>query len=217
MFRQIVVLEQAKELSMQRSLRHSTPFPFSSTIGASSLVGGWLVLLTTLGKGPTRAWTLAHLLLLTGWAAYLPISRDLQRHIPSTQRFWSRPAGLLVGLGVPLILCQLLLDFLAAFHATSQADMDYFFQRLLALPQLAIPLYQLAPPLVYSGLLLQSLDGVRSARLPIWTSVLLTIGIAMIAGDQGRFRYRLGLVGQVLCGLSLLRMSQHLARQHKAM
>ena len=44
-----------------------------SLIAAPTLLAsGWIILLPTLGKGPTRAWTLAHYLLLSGFATFAP-------------------------------------------------------------------------------------------------------------------------------------------------
>ena len=73
-----------------------------SLIAAPTLLAsGWIILLPSLGKGPTRAWTLAHYLLLSGFATFAPATMSLHDRVQH-----AAPVLAKVGAGCVLIVLQ---------------------------------------------------------------------------------------------------------------
>jgi hypothetical protein len=113
---------------------------------------------------------------------------------------WARWGTALIVLGVPPTLAQFALDLLGAHRATTQADMDAFFGKLLATPMIAIPLYQIGPSVVYVGWLLHAIGLLRTRVVPSWVSVLLIVALLCIASGQVRRQFGLVLAGHIVFG-----------------
>ncbi len=127
-----------------------TRIPERSLIAAPALLAsGWTVLLPALGKGPTRAWTLAHYLLLSGFATFAPATVALHHRVQHEAPVLAKVGAGCVFLSLPTLIGQLLLDIVAARQATTQQDMDAFFGRIQANPLLGLLLYRGGPPLFF--------------------------------------------------------------------
>lgn len=159
---------------------------------------GWYLLRPTIGRGPTPAWTVSHVLLASGWTLYVPAALGLAQQHPSS--VWAQHGTVLVVLAVPVTLAQFALDLLGASRASTQADMDAFFGHLLAKPLIAIPLYQVGPSAAYIGWLLHAIGLLRSHATPWWTPVLILVALLSIGVGQTRRQYDLVLAGHVVLG-----------------
>lgn len=186
-----------------------------SLIAAPTLLAsGWIILLPTLGKGPTRAWTLAHYLLPSGYATFAPAIVGLHHRVHRQAPAIANVGAVCVFLSLPTLIGQLQLDVVSARQATTQQDMDAFFGRIQANPLLAVLFYRGGPPFFFIGLmcLVGALVRARAVGGPL--AVMLALGIVCIVTGQLRRRYGRVLIGHLLlCGLAFVgpdpRSQQH--------
>ncbi len=183
-----------------------TRLPERSLIAAPALVAsGWIMLLPTLGKGPTRAWTRAHYLLLSGYVTFVPATVGLHHRVHHQAPALARVGTGCVFLSIPTLIGQLLLDVVAARQATTQQDMDAFFGRIQANPVLAVLFYRGGPPFFFIGLMCLVGALVRARAVGGWLGGMLALGIICIVTGHRRRRYGLVLIGHLLlCGLALV-------------
>ena len=169
------------------------------------LASGWIILLPTLGKGPTRAWTLAHALLLSGFATFAPATVGLHRRVQHEAPVLATVGAGCVFLSLPTLIGQLLLDIVAARQATTQPDMDAFFGRIQANPLLRLLFYRGGPPFFFIGLMCLVGALVRARAVAGWVAVMLALGILCIVTGHRRRRYGRVLIGHLLlCSLALV-------------
>ncbi len=170
-----------------------------SLIAAPTLLaGGWIILLPTLGKGPTRAWTVSHYLLLGGYASFAPATVGLHHRVHRQAPALAKVGTACVILSLPTLIGQLLLDVVGARQATTQQDMDAFFGRIQANPLLALLFYRGGPPFLFIGLMCLVGALVRARAVGGWLAAMLALGIICIVTGHLRRRYGIVLLGHLL-------------------
>lgn len=158
---------------------------------------GWALILPTIGKGPTSAWTRSHYLLIAGYAALGPATLAIRHHVDGRAVTPDTAGTTCVLVGLPTVWGQLVFDLLAARHASTQQDMHAFFGRVLAQPMLALPFYRVGPPLLFAGLFVQALSLLARSHTRR-SGALLSVGIMLLLVGQLRRAYRLVLLGHLL-------------------
>lgn len=132
--------------------------------------------------GPGLAWTIGHLLFLTGFALYA-VALFALRGLLARARGVSVVA-LVAGLvGVAAFLRVIVIDLIVGFRADDHAAMSVVGDEYDRWPGdlgLYDTLYTVGPLLFLAGLLTLAILLTRERRLPIWSPVLLVLGFITI-------------------------------------
>lgn len=132
--------------------------------------------------GPGLAWTIGHLLFLTGFALYA-VALFALRGLLARARGVSVVA-LVAGLvGVAAFLRVIVIDLIVGFRADDHAAMSVVGDEYDRWPGdlgLYDTLYTVGPLLFLAGLLTLAILLTRERRLPIWSLVLLVLGFITI-------------------------------------
>ncbi|MFC5261535.1 hypothetical protein ACFPJ1_05370 [Kribbella qitaiheensis] len=132
--------------------------------------------------GPGLAWTIGHLLFLTGFALYA-VALFALRGLLARARGVSLVA-LVAGLvGVAAFLRVIVIDLIVGFRADDHAAMSVVGDEYDRWPGdlgLYETLYTVGPLLFLAGLLTLAILLTRERRLPIWSPVLLVLGFITI-------------------------------------
>lgn len=139
--------------------------------------------------GPGWAWTVGHLLFLTGLLLFAPVLLGLYHLVPTTGRARRLAALVTVtvaGVGLLVFVRVALIDLVVGLRAADHQAMDTLYGQIGDFPGvLPAAFYSLGPLLFEVGLaaLLIQLAVLRPRRLPWWSPVLFLGGLVLISID----------------------------------
>jgi len=139
--------------------------------------------------GPGPAWTIGHLLFLTGFILYAVVVLAFRR-LAGSGPFAGPVAGPVAGIatavalvGVAAFLRVIVIDLIVGFRAPDHAAMRRIGDEYDRWPGdlgLYETLYDVGPLLFLAGLLTLAIQLVVRHRLPVWSPVLLVSGFVLI-------------------------------------
>jgi hypothetical protein len=165
---------------------------------------GWLIMRAGGSKGPHAGWVVAHSVWILGFALFAVAAFGLYRMVA---RY--RPAGI-VGLalsfaGAAALIAQMGVDIAAAVGADTREEMSAASDRLTSAPGVELLLYEVGPPLLFTGLLVL-LGRVSAAGAAPWSATALTaVGIVLMVVGRPMDGWPRALegIGTVLVGAGM--------------
>jgi len=153
--------------------------------------------------GPGIAWTLGHIMFLSGMLTFALVLVGLHRRIGQDTAKHKLIAGLalvcgLIGLSV--FVRVIIIDIITGLRAGDHADMASISARLNAYPSAGLERYYNVGPLLFQlGMLTLMIQMVVLHRLPWWGPVLLLAGFLLLG-----FNLNLLVPGALLIGCALM-------------
>jgi hypothetical protein len=192
---------QAMQTSIVTTITAATPTRRPTGIGAAALVlapvlwlAGWIIMRLRTQPGPGLAWTSAHLIWVAAFVGFgLALVALARWAVPrTTADRVVRAVGVGVGLvGTAAMLGQMAIDLTVGLRAADRAEMSALSDQFSSYPGVDLVFFILAPPLLYSGLLIVLTLLAAQRRITPWPALLVVLGVVLIVTGRGLAGFRL--------------------------
>ncbi|MDI1462782.1 hypothetical protein QEZ54_17540 [Catellatospora sp. KI3] len=148
-------------------------------------LAGWVIMRWKGHLGPGAAWTAAHSVWVVAFALFAVVAVHLYRRLDGSVRVLGGVSAAMSLFGAVAMIGQMGIDLWSGFGAADKAAMGERADQAMSLPGVDLVLYQVAPALLYFGLLLQ-LVLLAARRKAGWAApALVALGIVLVLVGRG--------------------------------